>query len=96
LLQDLVWDDKKTRTEPSCHASASDLWEPLIITDLSLPRRRESSDFKNFWIPVFAGMTFLEVALFFLLSVDTPFIPIHRTGLSGAILVKGNLKSHLF
>jgi hypothetical protein len=30
---------------------------------LSLPRRRESSDVKGFWIPAFAGMTFLEVAL---------------------------------
>jgi len=35
--------------------------EPLIIIDLSLPRRRESSDVKGFWIPAFAGMTFLEV-----------------------------------
>jgi hypothetical protein len=25
--------------------------------------RRESSDVKGFWIPAFAGMTFLEVAL---------------------------------
>jgi hypothetical protein len=25
--------------------------------------RRESSDVKRFWIPAFAGMTFLEVAL---------------------------------
>jgi len=42
--------------------------EPLIIIDLSLPRRRESSDVKGFWIPAprsrtsrtsFAGMTFL-------------------------------------
>ena len=39
------------------------LWEPLIITNLSLPRRRESSDIKGFWIPVFTGMTFLEVPL---------------------------------
>jgi hypothetical protein len=36
---------------------------PLIIINLSLPRRRESSDVKSFWIPAFAGMTFLEVAL---------------------------------
>jgi hypothetical protein len=28
---------------------------------LSLPRRRESGDIKGFWIPAFAGMTFLEV-----------------------------------
>ena len=37
-------------------------WEPLIISNLSLPRRRESSYFKGLWIPAFAGMTFLEVA----------------------------------
>jgi hypothetical protein len=30
---------------------------------LSFQRRRESSDVKSFWIPAFAGMTFLEVAL---------------------------------
>jgi len=44
--------------------------EPLIIPDSSLPPRievrgklrRESSYFKTFWIPAFAGMTFLEVA----------------------------------
>jgi hypothetical protein len=40
-----------------------DLREPLIIINLSLPRRRESSDVKSFWIPAFAEMTFLEVAL---------------------------------
>jgi len=39
------------------------LREPLIIINLSLPRRRESSDVKGFWISAFAGMTFLEVAL---------------------------------
>jgi len=39
------------------------LREPLIITNLSLPRRRESSNFKRFWIPAFAGMTLIEVAL---------------------------------
>jgi hypothetical protein len=33
---------------------------PLIIPNPSLPRRRESSNFKWFWIPAFAGMTFLE------------------------------------
>jgi hypothetical protein len=27
------------------------------------PRRRESSDIKSFWIPAFAGRTFLEVAI---------------------------------
>jgi hypothetical protein len=37
--------------------------EHLIIITLSLPRRRETSDVKGFWIPVFTGMTFLEVAL---------------------------------
>jgi hypothetical protein len=40
---------------------------------LSLPRRRESSDVKSFWIPVFTGMTFLEVAhtliLFFYFAI---------------------------
>ena len=40
------------------------LWEPLIIHNSSLPRKRESSYIKNFWIPASAGMTFLEVALF--------------------------------
>jgi len=39
------------------------LREPLIISNLSLPRRRESSNVKSLWIPAFAGMTFLEVAL---------------------------------
>jgi hypothetical protein len=29
----------------------------------SLPRRRESNYVKSLWIPAFAGMTFLEVAL---------------------------------
>ena len=41
------------------------LREPLIIINLSLPHRRESCDVKSFWIPAFAGMTFLEVALRF-------------------------------
>jgi len=36
--------------------------EPLIIPNLSLPRRRESSNVKNLWILAFAEMTFLEVA----------------------------------
>ena len=31
--------------------------------------RRESSDVKSFWIPAFAGMTFLEVALIFQFAV---------------------------
>ena len=39
-----------------------DYREPLIIPNLSLPRRRESSNVKTLWIPAFAGMTFLEVA----------------------------------
>jgi hypothetical protein len=39
------------------------LMEPLLISDSSLPHRRESSNVKSFWIPAFAGMTFLEVAL---------------------------------
>jgi hypothetical protein len=37
--------------------------EPLIIINLSLPRMPESSDIKGFWIPAFAEMTFLEVAI---------------------------------
>ena len=43
------------------HKKKQKSWEPLTITNLSLPRRRESSDIKGFWIPVFTGMTFLEV-----------------------------------
>ena len=31
-----------------------------LLRGASLPRRRESSDVKGFWIPVFTGMTFLE------------------------------------
>jgi len=37
---------------------------------LSLPRRRESSEFKGFWIPAFAGMTFLEVAFTFIRQLN--------------------------
>ena len=40
-----------------------DLRTPLIISNLSLPRRRESGIVRSFWIPAFAGMTFLGVAL---------------------------------
>ena len=36
---------------------------PLIITHLSLPRRRESSNFHRLGIPAFGGMTFLEEPL---------------------------------
>jgi len=43
--------------------------EPLIILNLSLRRRRESSNVKNLWIPAFAGMTFLEVAINFKLHI---------------------------
>jgi hypothetical protein len=32
-----------------------DIREPLIIINLSLPRRRESSNVKSFWFPAFAG-----------------------------------------
>ena len=39
--------------------------EPLIIINLLLPQMGESSDVKSFWIPAFAGMTFLEVAFRF-------------------------------
>jgi len=51
------------------NVKAQSLREPLIMINLSLPRRRESSDVKNFWIPAFAGMTFLEVALNFEIEV---------------------------
>jgi len=34
--------------------------------NLSLPRRRESSNVTGFWIPAFAGMTFLGVAYYLL------------------------------
>jgi len=47
--------------------SASDLRVLLIITSLSIPRRRQASVVRDFWIPAFAGMTFLEVAL----NIDT-------------------------
>jgi hypothetical protein len=30
---------------------------------------------------------FQHLVCFFLLSADTPFIPVHRTGFSGAILI---------
>jgi hypothetical protein len=40
--------------------------EPLIIINSSLPRRRESSDVKIFWIPAFAGMTLLEETYIYL------------------------------
>jgi hypothetical protein len=39
------------------------LRDPLIISILSLPRRRESSNVKRLWVLAFAGMNFLEVAL---------------------------------
>jgi hypothetical protein len=44
-------------------SSPLNLRGPLLIINLSLPSRRESSNLKPFWIPAFAGMTFLEVAL---------------------------------
>jgi hypothetical protein len=31
---------------------------------------------------------------FFLSSTDAPFIPVHRTGFSGALLIKRNLRNH--
>ena len=37
--------------------------EHLIIPNLPLPRRRESSNFSRLWIPVFSGMIFLEVPI---------------------------------
>jgi len=36
--------------------------EPLTIPNWSIPRKRESSNVKNLWIPAFAGMTFLSEA----------------------------------
>ena len=45
------------------NAEDKSLREPLIIINLLLPQMGESSDVKSFWIPAFAGMTFLEVAL---------------------------------
>ena len=48
-----VRDDKKTRTDPSCHAELDS-----------------------------------ASGLLSLLSADTPFIPVHRTGFSGAVLIK--------
>jgi hypothetical protein len=50
-VQDLVRDDKKTRTEPSGHAEL------------------------------------VSASVFFLLSADTPFIPVYRTGFSGVGLI---------
>jgi hypothetical protein len=49
------------------------LREPLIISNSSLPSRRESSNLKPFWIPAFAGMTFLEVALI----IKNEYLPCH-------------------
>ena len=39
------------------------LRKPLIIINSSILQKLESSDVKNFWIPAFAGMTFLEKVL---------------------------------
>ena len=54
---------KFTGGVPNVEKEFSDSREPVIIPNLSLPRRRESSNVKSLWIPAFAGMTFLEVAL---------------------------------
>ncbi len=43
--------------------STGDIREPLIIINLFLLQMRESNDVKSLWIPAFAGMTFLEVAI---------------------------------
>jgi hypothetical protein len=48
---------------PLSYNEPYEIRKPLIIINLSLPRRRESSDVKGFWIPAFAGMTFLEAAI---------------------------------
>ena len=42
---------------------AEEIREALIIINRSLSHTRESSDLKTFWIPAFAGMTFLEGAI---------------------------------
>jgi hypothetical protein len=57
---------------PRTMKPAFDLREPLIIINLSLPRKRESSDVKHFWIPAFAGMTFLEVAFIIMRPLINP------------------------
>ena len=64
------------------------LREPLIIINLSLPRRRESSDVKSFWIPAFAGMTFLEVALNYKEGTHVPGIANSLTLLAAFILFR--------
>jgi len=66
-LEDVEEGLKKRRKKAPLKESI-DIRKPLIITNLSLPRRRESSDFKRFWIPAFAGMTLLEAAKRFLFS----------------------------
>jgi hypothetical protein len=58
----------KKRLKEAALKEIIDIREPLIITNLSLPRRRESSDFKRFWIPAFAGMTLLEAAINYRIS----------------------------
>jgi hypothetical protein len=45
-----------------------ELREPLRIIISSLRQTPESSDVPGFWIPAFAGMTFLEEPLKFTLS----------------------------
>jgi len=74
-----------------------DIREPLIIINLSLPRRRESSDFKSFWIPAFAGMTLLEAAIslirFVIPGLTEPALacPVLDTG----YLIRGNPRIYL-
>jgi hypothetical protein len=47
-----------------------ELREPLIIINSLLPQKRESSDVRNFWIPAFAGITFLEGELILRMPFD--------------------------
>jgi hypothetical protein len=58
--------------EPRPKGGLYHLKEPLIIINQSLLRSIESSDIKSFWIPAFAGMTFLEVALILNPKIEIP------------------------
>src|SRR5512139_2225915 len=65
-LSEVCGGDQRIKWHRAKRRAHSENWkdrrEPLIIINLSLPRKRESSGFKRFWIPAFAGMTLLEVA----------------------------------
>ena len=60
-----------------------------MIINLSLPRRRETSKYKRFWIPAFAGMTFLEVAL----SLQDVLIELKKEALQGFVWINSSLPS---